>query len=460
MNQWTNPEEGNRTSASAPWEQTQETGKKKTREKKTRAVGTGVIIALIVLLIAAFACGFGAVYGANRLAENYAYLFEKPSNPTFSRPRDRDTQELPPVDPPMEQTPQDEPNDPVELPDEPIPEIPQTETGTFAEQGNVVFPVLDAPRIKLESSAGLRKMSVADIAEKLSPSVVSIVAYLSDSDQEGYFLGTGTIYSSDGYIITNYHVIEEAVRVKVLLSDGTEYAASHISSDETADIAILKIDAQGLRPLPFGRSSDLRIGDEVTAIGCPATIELAGTTTSGRITGPERYLPMDSAGNIMRLLQTDASVNPGNSGGPLINAYGQVIGIVTAKLTAQTYEGIGFAISSDRLEHIVSDLLQYGYVTGYPMLGFTGSTVSAGKVDGSNPEGVLVAEVSASSNASGLLEAGDVVFSVNGETVYSIPDINAIKGKLEVGDTMRLGVYREGKTFEVDIVLKDRHDVD
>ena len=207
-----------------------------------------MIIALIVLLIAAFACGFGAVYGANRLAENYAYLFEKPSNPTFSRPRDRDTQELPPVDPPMEQTPQDEPNDPVELPDEPIPEIPQSETGTFAEQGNVVFPVLDAPRIKLESSAGLRKMSVADIAEKLSPSVVSIVAYLSDSDQEGYFLGTGTIYSSDGYILTNYHVIEEAVRVKVLLSDGTEYTASHISSDETADIAILKIDA------PFERT--------------------------------------------------------------------------------------------------------------------------------------------------------------------------------------------------------------
>lgn len=466
MNQWTNSDKDPRAQdayGAPPWVEQKRTAERVGKKKSgSRGGVVALAIALVAALLVAFGAGFGSVYGLEKLADEYAYVFRRSSNPTFTKPKDEQDKEesVPSPEEPSEPKAPDMPKERDIAPDEPDASGSEASTGTFTESGNIEIPAKGVPRMALESSAGLRKLNASDLVEKLTPSVVSVIAYVSQSETDGYILGTGTIYSSDGYLITNHHVIEKAVRVVVRLYDETEYEAAYICSDETADIAVLKIDAQGLTPARFGSPSDLSVGDEVTCIGTPASLEFAGTATFGHIAGPERYLPMDSAGNVMRLIQTDASINPGNSGGPLVNAYGQVVGIIIAKLNATTYEGIGFAIPADQIEHVVSDLLDYGFVTGYPMLGFTGTTVGEGKTDGNNPEGVLVAEVHSTSNAYGILQAGDVVFSVNGQTVRSIPDINAIKGRLKVGDTMHLGVYRDGETFEADIVLRDRHEVE
>lgn len=421
-------------------------GKKPCRRKKREKRGFVLLFCSVLALMLAFALGMGTVFVLDRYTDlDFAQILPPYD---FSVPNG-EKPDLPELGP--------------SVPDNPPDTNPQNsvpEGNTIASMQTQDFPVTDAPRVELVGVEGKESLAVGDIADRLLPSVVSVVAYLSENDLDGYSLGTGTIYSADGYILTNYHVIENGVRAEVILSDGTVYEARHISSDATADIAILKIDAVGLEPVEFGRSALLRIGDPVVAIGNPASLELYGTTTAGHITGPERYLTMDSAGNIMKLIQTDASVNPGNSGGPLINSYGQVIGIVTAKLTADTYEGIGFAIASDRLEKIVSDLLQYGYVTGYPMLGITGSSVMEGETDGGNPAGVLVAEVSANSGAAGQVLPGDVIYSCGGNTVRSISQINAIKARMEVGDTMVLSIYRQGAHLDVEIVLKDKYDID
>ena len=457
MNQWTNPQSDPQAPL-PPWEtpkRAPEKGAK--RRQKTH----GGIIALSLLLVAAlilsFAAGFGSIYGLERLADSAGYLYRRPTNPTFSRPQDRSEGSAPSSDTPKNESPSEK--------QETVPQVPSAETetteqGKFISSGKTVFPIKDVPRIEQENTAGKKEMSAADIAEARTKSVVSVVAYVSATEIGSFTLGTGMIYSEEGYLLTNHHVVEKADHVKIILYDDTEYEASFICSDEMADIAILKIDAPDLVASPFGYSADLRVGDSVIVIGCPAALELAGTATFGHITGPERYLPMDSAGNVMRLMQTDASINPGNSGGPVINVYGQIVGMVIAKLNARTYEGIGFAISSDRITQVVSDLLDYGYVTGYPMLGFSGSSVDEGMADGKNPKGVLVASVSKNSNAYGVLQSGDVVCSVDGQVVYSIADINVLKGKLNVGDSMHLRVYRDGSTFEADIVLKDKYDVD
>lgn len=408
--------------------------------------GLALLLCSILSLVLAFGLGMGTVFVLEQYTDlDFMQLLpsEGSSVPDGGKPG------LPDLNPSVPDSPPDaDAQDPV------------PKENTIAHVHGQTFPVVDAPRVELAGAEGKPVLAVGEIADRLLPSVVSVVAYFTEDDMDGYSLGTGTVYSADGYILTNYHVIESAVRVEVVLSDGTVYAARHISSDATADIAILKIDASGLKSVEFGQSSLLRVGDPVVAIGNPASLELYGTTTAGYITGPERYLTMDSAGNVMKLIQTDASVNPGNSGGPLINEYGQVIGIVTAKLTADTYEGIGFAIASDRLEKIVSDLLEYGYVTGYPMLGITGSTVVEGETDGQNPAGVLVAEVSGNSGAEGMVFPGDVIYSCNGNTVRSISQINAIKARMEVGDTIKLSLYRQGTHLDVEIVLKDKYDID
>ncbi len=413
---------------------------------KKKKHGIALLFFSVLSLILAFLLGMGTVFILDRYESlNFTQIFfPYASIPNEGKPN----------------LPELNPSDPDSVPGSDLQDPVVSGGTTVADSQTQPFPVAGAPRIEVQDTQGRTQLAVGDIADQLWPSVVSVVAYLSENDMDGYSLGTGTVYSEDGYILTNYHVIEEGVRVEVVLSDGTTYEARHISSDATADIAILKIEATGLKPVEFGRSSVLHIGDRVVAIGNPASLELYGTTTVGYITGPERYLTMDSAGNVMKLLQTDASVNPGNSGGPLINEYGQVIGIVTAKLTADTYEGIGFAISSDRLEKIVSDLLEYGYVTGYPMLGITGSTAIAGETDGQNPAGVLVKEVSENSGAAGLVLPGDVIYSCNGNTVRSISQINAIKARMEVGDTMLLSIYRSGMHLDVEIILKDKYDID
>ena len=220
--------------------------------------------------------------------------------------------------------------------------------------------------LTISESTG-EEMALPDIYKKVIPSVVSISATNGTSTSTG----TGIIMSSDGYIITNYHVVSSAQQIVVLLTDGQEYTACQVGGDETSDIMVLKIDATGLTPAEFGDSDAAEVGDSVVAIGDPLGIELRGTMTDGIICGIKR--DVDVGDRTMSLMQTNAALNSGNSGGPLVNMEGQVIGINTIKLSSSGYttvEGLGFAIPIDSAKPIVDELVEKGYVTGRPAFGF------------------------------------------------------------------------------------------
>ena len=334
------------------------------------------------------------------------------------------------------------------------------------ESGSQPFaPVDGAPLLKIvtveqEGENYREELSIPDIAELVKPSVVGVIKYVGETPQAGYSIGSGTIFTEDGYIITNEHVISNPYSITVLLNDGTEYEAVVVASDDDADIAILKIDAHDLTPVEFGDTSQLRVGEISVAIGCPASVDLQGTTTSGIISALDRVITVDASGKTMRLLQTDAAINPGNSGGPLLNKYGQVIGINTVKMSSTTYEGLCFAIPTSELESIVADLFTYGYVRGYPAIGITASSVLATEDEyGGAPSGVLVASVDSLSGAYGKVEIGDIITHCNGTEVIAVAQINTIKNRLRVGDSITLTVYRRGETFDVEIELVDQYDL-
>ena len=361
-------------------------------------------------------------------------------------------------------------NDPDGTPPADAPEQPSEQEGAdhadgSPESGKPFEPVSDAPKIDIvtvepEGENYREELSIPDIAERATPSVVGVIKYASDDPMDGYGIGSGIIFTEDGYIITNHHVIANAYSVVVLLYDGTEYEAQIIASDEHADIAILKVDAQALIPAEFGNSAQLRVGEISVAIGCPASIDLQGTTTSGIISALDRVITVDANGRTMRLLQTDAAINPGNSGGPLLNKYGQVIGINTVKLVSATYEGLCFAIPTSELEAIVSDLFTYGYVRGFPAIGITAGSVEEGEdAYGATPAGVLVADVDPLGGAYGVVEIGDIITHCNGNRIYAVAQINVIKNRMRVGESIILTVYRNGETFDVEIVLRDQYDL-
>ena len=362
--------------------------------------------------------------------------------------------------------------DPAEEEPQPLPEEDPTRPGEapvvipMPEERQETFqPIENPPELRIiaaeETGENARsELSIADIAELAKPSVVGVIKYTSPDPFGAYTIGSGIIFSEDGYIITNAHVVEAPYSITVLLNDGTEYEGTLIVADSDADIAILKIDAENLTPAEFGDSSRLRVGEISVAIGCPASVDLQGTTTSGIISALDRVITVDERGKAMRLLQTDAAINPGNSGGPLLNRFGQVIGVNTVKLSSTTYEGLCFAIPSNELEHIVSDLFTWGCVRGYPAIGISARTVAAAEDEfGGSPTGVLVATVNSASGAFGKVKIGDIITHCNGTAVMTVAQINTIKNRLRVGDTITLTVYRRGKILDVDIVLVDQYDL-
>lgn len=296
-------------------------------------------------------------------------------------------------------------------------------------------------------------MSLQDIYMKVEPSVVGVLC-------EGYnrsSTGTGIIMSSDGYIITNCHVISNAQKITVELSDGEAMGAVIVGADELSDLAVIKIDADYLPAAEFGDSDLLRVGDDVAAIGNPLGLELKGTLTTGIISAINRDIETD--GRTLTLIQTDAALNEGNSGGPLINGSGQVVGVNTMKMYSSysSIEGLGFAIPISLAKPIVDELIQQGFVSGRPAIGITGSDVSErASAYYRIPNGVLVNSVEYGTDAYEKgMEAGDVIVKVNGKDITSMDELNEIKNDCRAGDTITLTVYRGGEILEFDIVLMD-----
>ncbi len=307
----------------------------------------------------------------------------------------------------------------------------------------------------LEQLAALEDaLPVPEIVEKVSPSVVGVTSLLSG----GTSYGTGFVISEDGYIVTNYHVIDGAQKITVAFSvsdDDKEYDAELIGGDEQTDIAVLKIEKDGLSAVEFGKSSDLIVGELAIAIGNPMGSELSGTVTAGIISALNRSLTIEE--RKMNLIQTDASINNGNSGGPLINSYGQIIGITSAKIASYYADGLGFAIPIDEALPIISDLIEYGYVKGRPIIGISGEDISEiyaqyYKV----PQGFYVAEVTKDGPAEKAgVKVGDIVIGIETQLVQSIDEFNEIKAKYKAGDTITISVYRDKEIIDLEVTLAE-----
>ena len=298
-------------------------------------------------------------------------------------------------------------------------------------------------------------LSLQEIYEKNIGSVVSISCTLSS----GSATGTGVILSENGYIVTNCHVVEGAEAITVLLTDERSFQAVLVGADTVSDLAVLHINAGGLTPAEFGDSSVLRVGDSVAAIGDPLGTEFRGTLTNGIVFAIIR--DVTTGGRTLTLIQTNAALNSGNSGGPLINCYGQVVGINTLKIGAFTddagVEGLGFAIPSTTVKEIVEQLVVQGYVSGRPTLGLTGESVSNFYQRYYRlPAGLYITEVEEGSSADQIgIMAGDILISIDGTKVTSTDDLNTVLYNHEVGDTVNAIIYRSGRQYTVDLTLTE-----
>lgn len=301
------------------------------------------------------------------------------------------------------------------------------------------------------------EMSLQEIYETNIPAVVSISA----ATGSGSSTGTGVVLSANGYLVTNYHVIRQALAINVTLTDERELRATLVGEDPVSDLAVLRVDAEDLTPAQFGDSDGVRVGDSVVAIGDPLGVELRGTMTDGIVSAISRDVQVD--GRVMNLIQTNAALNSGNSGGPLINRFGQVIGINTMKIgtfaDSSGVEGLGFAIPSASVKEIVNQLLSQGYVSGRPWLGIEVESFSTFyqrfyRV----PKGVYVTDVQAGSPAEAAdLRIGDIILAADGSAVTDMDALNTQLYTHAPGDSMTFSVYRNGRQGEVTVTLEEKH---
>ena len=315
------------------------------------------------------------------------------------------------------------------------------------------------------TGTGLNTEQVADL---VSPSVVVITTEQVVYSQWSWYgqnqvesgAGSGVIISSDGYILTCAHVVDGASTITVTLGD-KDYTATLVGEDTTSDIAVIKIDADGLTPATVGNSDSLKVGQSVMAVGNPLG-ELGGTVTGGMISALNRSVTIQgsSSVNTMSLIQMDASVSPGNSGGGLFNMNGELVGIVNAKSSSSDAEGLGFAIPINDAIKVAQELLENGYVTGRPYLGITYLAVTDAQTAsqlGVNAYGVYVVEVVKGGPAEKAgLQAGDRIVSVDGTEIASKDDLGTLMQKHAAGDTLSITIAREGQMQTVNVTLGEK----
>ena len=306
--------------------------------------------------------------------------------------------------------------------------------------GNTV----SAPDITLDTlitRESENNLSVEEAYNKVVQSVVGIKTYVLSSI-DVYAEGTGMVISDDGYILTCYHVVEDSNSITVTTSSGSTYEAALVAYDANTDIAVLKIKATGLTPVEFGSSDSAGIGQFVLAVGNPGGEQLSCSLTFGVLSGKKRE---SSLAGYNTLLQFDAAVNPGNSGGPLCNLSGQVIGLVSSKIAEIEYEGIGFAIPSDELLEIVKNLMEHGYVTGRVRLGITVSQYENYIVTANNlPGSVYVVEVAPGTDAATQgVQGGDIITAIDGQAITSTSQMVSIIRSHKAGDKIKLSIYRK-----------------
>ena len=339
-------------------------------------------------------------------------------------------------------------------------------TSLLAANQTTVYEGNGSPAVvNLSKVSGGQVLSAAEVYASNVNSTVGITTQVTTNvwgqQVASAASGSGFVITQDGYIITNYHVVEDATSINVTFCNGDSFPATLVGSEAENDIAVLKIDATGLTPVRLGSSTDLVVGEEVVAIGNPLG-ELTFTMTGGMVSALDRTITM-SDGTALNVLQTDAAINSGNSGGPLFNMYGQVIGITNAKYSnngssAASIEGISFAIPIDDVKAMVYDIMEHGYVTGKPYVGVTLATANAnnaaqfGRAGGAYVQSVVKG---AAADKAGL-QQGDIITAVDGETIEGHADFIEIKNHHRAGDTVTLTVDRAGRNITLQLTFDEQ----
>lgn len=313
--------------------------------------------------------------------------------------------------------------------------------------------------VNINKLVELEESKIIDVTEKVSPAVVRISTTQVVSDfffsYETSGLGSGFIISPDGEIVTNNHVISGAKKITVSLSDGSEYEATVIGKDPSSDIALIKIDGVNLPHLSFGDSSALKVGQVVIAIGNPYGLD--HTVTTGVISALERTLTFEDRTTLVGVIQTDAAINPGNSGGPLLTLTGDVIGMNTA--IQQSAQGIGFAVSSNTIIKVINDIKLFGKVV-WPFLGISGVSITDDIARRNNlptNKGVLVIQIYPGTSASYAgLKSYDIIIKFDGYEISSVQEITKFLRKHNIGDKVKLEIYRDNKKIEIEVILKEK----
>ena len=293
-------------------------------------------------------------------------------------------------------------------------------------------------------------LTAQEIYRLVNPSVVQVMVEVGNKMS----LGTGVIFTEDGYILTNYHVVEGGSDCYIALDTGKSYQASYVAGDPVSDLAVLKVDGRGLPAAEFGESDLLTVGDKVYAIGNPLGYELWGTMTDGIVSAVDRDVQVD--GRTMTLIQTNAALNSGNSGGPLINEYGQVVGLNVIKMSSSYFsiEGLGFAIPSATMDRVVDDLLATGEPQPQPVLGLSVRLEATQLSDRS--QGLEVVEITPGGAADRAgVQVGDYVLSAAGHPLETSEDLLWVRRQKRLGDELDMTLWRDGEIVEVTLSLQE-----
>ena len=313
------------------------------------------------------------------------------------------------------------------------------------------LPNTDQVKLRYNESHG-EALTIQEIYQKVNPSTVTVLTGNRDGSA---MVGTGVIFTEDGFILTNAHVIAGGSECYVVLDTGENYRACLLGLDEEKDLAVIKIAASGLPAAEFGDSDALTVGDPVYAIGNPLGVELRGTLTDGIVSAINRDVLVDGVN--MTLIQTNAALNNGNSGGPLINVYGQVVGINTMKMgssSTTSVEGLGFAIPISSTAYMINDLIAYGEVHGEVMIGISVQTVPVTAENGESALLVMEVTPGGPGEEAGIQE-GDLIIEADGEALTKSTDLLRVRRRHEAGETLKLLVERDGKRFTADVVLRE-----
>lgn len=330
------------------------------------------------------------------------------------------------------------------------------------EQSRQAFVKSDYTLAQVETTSAKEVLSVEEIAKRVGPSIVGIScttitrSYFGQQATESS--GSGIMIDNKGHIVTNYHVISGASKIKVKLTSGNEYDATIVGGDEKTDIAVIKITAaEELHVATIGNSDEVEVGSLAVAIGNPLASELFGTVTAGVISGVNRSMTVGQ--REMNLIQTDAAISPGNSGGALINKYGEVIGINSVKLVDDAAEGLGFAIPMNEAVPIMQDLMNYGYVKGRPMIGVSVREITPELAYYNNllvEEGLYIMSVTEGSGAANAgLQRGDIITKFDGQKVTTATQMNKIRDKHKAGATVNVTILRGNVEKNVRITLTE-----